>query len=319
MSVNIFAWVGFNIFVLIMLAIDLGIFHKKSHEISLKESLAWTFVWVFLALIFNTGIYFFAGREPALAFLTGYLIEKSLSMDNLFVFLLIFSYFKVAPIYQHKILFWGIFGAIIMRAIFIAAGITLIKQFHWIIYIFGALLIYSGIKLIFEQAKEIHPERNPVIKIFRRFFPVTKDYVGGKFFVRQNSKIFATPLFIVLLVVETTDLIFAVDSIPAILSITQDPFIVYTSNVFAILGLRALYFTLSSIIRLFHLLNYGLAVILVFVGVKMLLEGIFEIPIGISLAVVMGILILSVIASLIFPCSKKEMLCSSGNKNNQSL
>lgn len=317
MPVNIFAWIGFNIFVFIMLAIDLGVFHRKSHEINLKESLLWSGAWILLALLFNLGIYFISGMKPALAFFTGYLIERSLSMDNLFVFLLIFSYFKVSAIYQHKVLFWGIFGALIMRAIFIAAGITLIKQFHWIIYIFGALLIYSGIKLVFEETKEIHPERNPVIKIFRRFFPVTNEYVNGKFFVRQNSKLFATPLFIVLLVVETTDLIFAVDSIPAILSITQDPFIVYTSNVFAILGLRALYFTLSSIIRLFHLLNYGLAIILVFVGVKMLLEGILEIPIGISLVVVIGILVLSVIASLIFPCSKKEILCSLENKGSQ--
>ena len=301
MSTNIPIWIGFNAFVLLMLAVDLGVFHRKSHEVSLKESLIWSGVWILIALLFNIGIYLFSGPKPALAFLTGYLIERALSMDNLFVFLLIFSYFKVPALYQHKVLFWGIFGALIMRAIFIAAGITLIKHFHWIIYLFGALLIYSGIKLMFEKTKEVHPEQNPIVKLFRYFFPVTKGYVGGKFFTRENLKILATPLFIVLLVIETTDLLFAVDSIPAILAITQDPFIVYTSNVFAILGLRALYFTLSSIMGLFHLLNYGLALILIFVGVKMLLEKVFEIPIGISLGIVAGVLAASIIASMVFP------------------
>ncbi len=315
MSTNLPIWIGFNAFILLMLAIDLGVFHRKSHEVSLKESLILSVAWISLALLFNIGIYFLSGREPALAFFTGYLIEKALSMDNLFVFLLIFSYFKVPAVYQHKVLFWGIFGALIMRAIFIAAGIALIKHFHWIIYVFGGLLVYSGIKLMFEKTKEVHPEQNPVVKLFRYFFPVTKDYVGGKFFTRENStiplvkktsvKVFATPLFIVLLVVETTDLIFAVDSIPAILAITQDPFIVYTSNVFAILGLRALYFTLSSIMGLFHLLNYGLSLILIFVGVKMLLESILEIPIGLSLGIVAGVLTCSIIASIIFPAREK--------------
>lgn len=308
MSTNIPIWIGFNAFVLLMLAVDLGVFHRKSHEVSLKESLIWSGVWILIALLFNIGIYLFSGPKPALAFLTGYLIERALSMDNLFVFLLIFSYFKVPALYQHKVLFWGIFGALIMRAIFIAAGITLIKHFHWIIYLFGALLIYSGIKLMFEKTKEVHPEQNPIVKLFRYFFPVTKGYVGGKFFTRENLKILATPLFIVLLVIETTDLLFAVDSIPAILAITQDPFIVYTSNVFAILGLRALYFTLSSIMGLFHLLNYGLALILIFVGVKMLLEKVFEIPIGISLGIVAGVLAASIIASMVFPQKEEYKL-----------
>lgn len=301
MANQILLWVVFNIFVLGMLALDLAVFHRKSHVVRLKEALIWSAVWVVLALLFNLGVYFWRGPETALEFLTGYLIEKSLSVDNLFVFLLIFSYFRVPSLFQHKVLFWGILGALIMRAIFIAMGITLIQKFHWVIYIFGAFLILTGIKMALEKDKEIHPERNPVLRLFRRWMAVTEDYEDGKFFVKRDERYLATPLFIVLLVVETTDVIFAVDSIPAILAITLDPFIVYTSNVFAILGLRALYFALAGIMQLFHYLHYGLSALLIFVGAKMLLADIYEIPVGIALGVVASVLLLSVIASVIRP------------------
>ena len=301
MSNQIGIWIVFCIFVLAMLALDLGVFHRKAHEVKIKEALIWSAVWIGLALLFNLGIYFWRGEVAALEFLTGYLLEKSLSVDNVFVFLLIFSYFRVPVLCQHKVLFWGILGALIMRAVFIAAGITLIQQFHWVIYVFGAFLIFTGIKMAFQKDKEIHPEKNPVIKIFCRLMPVTKDYEESKFFVRKACRLHATPLFVALLVVETTDVIFAVDSIPAILAITHDPFIVFTSNVFAILGLRALYFALAGIMQLFHHLHYGLSAILVFVGLKMLLADIYKIPIEIALGVVAGILLLSVIASVVRP------------------
>lgn len=292
-------WIGFNVFVVVMLVLDLGVFNRKAHVIKVKEALLLSALWIGLALIFNVIVYFWKGQTAALEFLAGYLIEESLSVDNLFVFLLIFSYFKVPALYQHKILFWGILGAIIMRGIFIFAGVALIERFHWIIYIFGVFLIYTAIRLAFQKDKDIHPEQNPALKLFRRFMPVTKDYEGGSFFVRKAGKLFATPLFIVLLVVETTDLLFAVDSIPAVLAITSDPFIVYTSNVFAILGLRAIYFALAGIMQLFHYLSYGLAFILAFVGVKMLLSGFYEIPVEIALGVVVGVLLISIIASVI--------------------
>lgn len=301
MSSQILQWVIFNIFVLAMLALDLGVFHRKAHVIKIKEALVWSAVWIALALIFNVGVYFWRGPETALEFLTSYLIEKSLSVDNIFVFLLIFSYLSIPPLYQHKVLFWGILGALIMRAIFIATGVTLIQEFHWVIYILGAFLILTGIKIALQKDKEVHPERNPVLKLFRRFMPVTERYEDGRFLVRREGRYLATPLFIVLLVVETTDIIFAMDSIPAILAITLDPFIVYTSNVFAILGLRALYFALAGIMQLFQHLHYGLAVILVFVGVKMLLVDIYKIPVGIALGVVASILLISVIASIVRP------------------
>lgn len=306
MSNQVLLWVAFNIFVLAMLALDLGIFHRKAHVIKIKEALAWSAFWITLALLFNLGIYFWRGPETALEFLTGYLIEKSLSLDNLFVFLLIFSYFRVPPLYQHKVLFWGILGALIMRAVFILTGITLIQKFHWVIYIFGAFLILSGIKMALQKDKKIHPERNPVLKLFRRFMPVTNGYEDSKFFIKRAGRYLATPLFVVLLVVETTDVIFAVDSIPAILGITLDPFIVYTSNVFAILGLRALYFALAGLMRLFHYLHYGLSAILVFVGIKMLLAEIYKIPVAVALGVVASILLISVIASIIRP--RKEVV-----------
>ena len=301
MSSQILPWVAFNLFVLAMLALDLGVFHRQAHVVNVKEALLWSAIWIALALFFNLGIYFWRGPETALEFLTGYLIEKSLSVDNIFVFLMLFSYFRVPALYQHKVLFWGILGALIMRAIFIAMGVTLIQKFHWVIYVFGAFLILTGIKMALQKGKEIHPEKNPVLRLFRRWMPVTDHYEDGKFFVKRDRHYLATPLFVVLLVVETTDLIFAVDSIPAILAITLDPFIVYTSNVFAILGLRALYFALAGIMQLFSYLHYGLSAILVFVGAKMLLTDIYKMPVGIALGVVAAILLLSVIASVVRP------------------
>ncbi len=293
-------WIVFNLFIFAMLVLDLKVFHRKPHQIKMKEALGWSAFWIALALLFNLGIYFWRGPQAGLEFLTGYLIEKSLSVDNLFVFLLIFSYFKVPALYQHKILFWGIIGALVLRAFFIFAGIALISQFHWLIYIFGAFLILSGVKLALEKDKEIHPEKNPILRIFRRIMPVTKEYKGAQFFFKEAGRRFATPLFVVLLVIETTDVIFAVDSIPAILAITRDPFIIFTSNAFAILGLRALYFALAGLMQAFHHLHYGLSAILIFVGTKMLLSEYYKIPIGISLSIIGGILALSIVLSLLF-------------------
>jgi len=304
-------WVLFNLFVLLMLALDLGVFNRKAHEVKMKEALIWSGVWVALALAFNLGLYYFYSppegytrADSALQFLTGYVIEKSLSVDNIFVFVLIFSFFKVPAIYQHKVLFWVILGALIMRAIFIFAGVTLINHFSWIIYVFGAFLIFTGIKLVTQKDKELHPEKNPVLKLFKRFFRVTEKYDNGKFFTVENSKRTATPLFVVLLMVETTDLIFAVDSIPAILAVTQDPFIVYSSNVFAILGLRSLYFALAGLVKLFHYLHYGLAAILVLVGIKMIANHYWQAKIistELSLILIIAILAASVIASILKP------------------
>ncbi|MCB0831997.1 MAG: TerC family protein [Bacteroidetes bacterium] len=292
-------WTLFNVFVLLMLVIDLRVFHRHAHEITIKEAVAWSAVWIGLALLFNVGLYFWLGPQPALEFLTGYLIEKSLSVDNLFVFLLIFSYFKVDVRYQHKVLYWGILGALVLRALFIATGVTLIGTFHWIIYLFGGFLIITGIRMSYDDEKQIHPEKNPVLKLLRRVMPISPSYVEGRFFIKENGRLLATPLFVVLIVVETTDLVFAVDSIPAILAITLDPFIVFTSNVFAILGLRALFFALAGAMKIFRYLNYGLSAILVFIGAKMLVSGFFEIPVGVALGVVGAILILSVLASIL--------------------
>ncbi|RJP78820.1 MAG: TerC family protein [Candidatus Zixiibacteriota bacterium] len=302
----ILLWVGFNVFVLIMLALDLGVFNRKAHVVTVREALIWTGVWIALALLFNLGILYWMGSERALEYLTGYLIEKSLSVDNIFVFLLIFSYFSVPAQYQHKVLFWGILGALVMRAIFIFTGIALIERFHWIIYVFGAFLIFTGIRIALQKEKDIHPERNPLLKLARRLFPVTPGYEGNRFFIRRGGKLMATPLILVLLMVETTDLIFAVDSIPAILAITRDPFIVYTSNVFAILGLRALYFALAGAMRLFHFLHYGLSAILVLVGVKMVLEDFWHPPVTLTLGSVLLILGGSIAASLIWPLPEPE-------------
>ena len=301
MSSPVWMWVAFNVFVLAMLAVDLGVVHRRAHEVRLREALVWSGIWIALALLFALGVYAWDGPQPALEFLTGYLIEKSLSVDNIFVFVLIFSYFKVPARYQHEVLFWGILGALVMRAIFIFAGIALLQRLHWILYVFGALLILTGIKMATEKDKEIHPDKNPVLKLFRRLVAVTEDYHADHFFVKQGGQYAATPLFIVLLVVETTDVIFAVDSIPAILGITMDPFLVYTSNVFAILGLRALYFALAGVVRLFHYLHYGLSAILVFVGAKMLLADVYKLPVAVALGVIAGILLVAVIASVMRP------------------
>lgn len=298
---DVFLWTVFNIFVIIMLVVDLKVFHRKAHEISLKEALIWTAFWIVLALLFGVGVYWRMGHTPALHYLTGYLIEKSLSMDNLFVFLMIFSYFKVEQRYQHNVLFWGIFGALIMRAIFIFAGVALINRFHWIIYVFGAFLIFTGIKMALQREQHVEPEKNPVLKLVRRLVPITKNYHGEHFFVRVNKKLVATPLFIVLVVIETTDVMFALDSIPAILAITTDPFIVYSSNVFAILGLRALYFALEATMRLFYYIRYGLSIILAFVGVKMLISEYIHLPVTIALGVIFGVLATSILASIFWP------------------
>ncbi len=298
MDTPVIFWILFNAFVLLMLALDLGVFNRKAHEISLKEALTWTFVWVFLAMVFNALIFYWRGQQQALEFFTGYLVEKALSVDNIFVFIMIFSYFQIPSKYQHKVLFWGILGALIMRVIFIFAGVALIEKFHFTIYLFGALLIYTGYKMFYHNNATIEPDKNPVIKVFKKFMPVTPQLQEDKFFVKLDGKRFATPLFLVLILIETTDLIFAVDSIPAILAITQDQFIVYTSNVFAILGLRSLYFALAGVVHRFWLLSYGLAVVLVFVGIKMLLIDVYKIPIEWSLVFIATIITGSIILSL---------------------
>ncbi|MHB1195403.1 MAG: TerC family protein [Lutibacter sp.] len=305
MIATIYVWIGFLAFVLLMLALDLGVFHRKSHEVKIKEALIWSAVWISMAMVFNYGIYVYMGEVKAMEFLTGYVIEKSLSIDNLFVFIMIFSYFNVDKKYQHKVLFWGIIGALIMRSIFIFAGVALINKFHWIIYIFGAFLIFTGVKMLFQKDEKMDPNKNPLVKLFKRFYPVTDNMHGDRFFVKINTKMVATPLFVVLLLVEFTDLIFAVDSIPAILAISSDPFIIFTSNVFAILGLRALYFALAGITQYFHYIKYGLSAILVFVGVKMVIVDLYKIPVLMSLFIILGILVISVITSLLFP--KKEV------------
>lgn len=294
-------WGGFIAFVIFMLALDLGVFNRKSHEVSIREALIWSAVWISLALIFNYGVYHFIGHEKGLEFLTGYLIEKALSVDNLFVFIMVFSMFGVPSKYQHKVLFWGILGALVMRAIFIFAGVALINRFHWIIYIFGAFLIYTGFKMMVHKEESLHPEQNPLVRLFKKLMPVTNEMHGDRFFVRINHKTFATPLFVVLIIIEFTDLIFATDSIPAILAISHDPFIIFSSNVFAILGLRALYFALAGLTKYFAYLKYGLAVILVFVGVKMGISGFYHFPIVASLLVILAILVVSVVVSLLFP------------------
>ena len=314
MPSNWLFWVLFNLFVLALLALDLGVFHRTKHVVGFREAIGWTLVWISLAAGFALLIYFFGhtmvgGRprpnsELSLEFIAGYLIEQSLSVDNLFIFLLIFRYFRVPRHFQHDVLFWGILGALVMRAIFIVAGITLLNRFHWFIYIFGAILVYSGFKLFRQKDEEINPETNLVLRGFRKLFPVTKDFEGRKFFVRRGLVRYATPLAVVLIVVETTDLLFATDSIPAVLAVTREPFIVYTSNVFAILGLRSLYFALAGMIEVFHFLHYGLSLILIFIGVKMLASGYLQIPIGIALGVVAGVLLISILLSLLFPKKK---------------
>ncbi|MBD3615269.1 MAG: TerC family protein [Gracilimonas sp.] len=297
-------WIYFNIFIVAMLIVDLAVFNRKEHEISIKESLVWTGIWIALSVVFGIGLYFYMDPQSSLDFFTGYLIEKSLSVDNIFVFILVFSYFGVPAKFQHKVLFWGIFGALVMRFLFIFLGVALIERFEWIIYIFGAFLVYTGIKMAFELEKEVHPERNPLLKLTRKLIPVTNKFDGPNFFTRIDGKLMATPLFVVLIVIETTDLVFAIDSIPAILAITTDEFLVYSSNAFAILGLRALYFALNGVMKLFHYLHYGLAAILSFVGVKMLLAEFFHVPTPYALGFVGLALIISIGASSMFP--KKE-------------
>jgi len=297
-SDSVLLWIVFNAFVLGMLALDLLVFHRKAHAVSLREAFTWSVVWISLALIFNLGIYFLWGSEKAMEFLAGYLIEKSLSVDNIFVFIMIFSYFAVPSMYQHRILFWGILGALVMRAIFIAAGAALLSAFHWIIYIFGGFLVITGIKMFFAGDEKIEPEKNPAVVLLRRWMPITKDYRGQRFFVRIDGRLWATPLFVVLLVIETTDVIFAVDSIPAIFAITLDPFIVYTSNIFAILGLRALYFLLAGILEMFRYLKIGLSFVLCFVGIKMMIVEVYHFPTWVSLSVIAVVLAITIWLSL---------------------
>ena len=293
-------WILFNLFVAVMLALDLGVFHRRAHTIKFREALVWTGIWIVLAVGFAVLMYFWHGRTATLEFVTGYVIELSLSVDNLFVFLVIFRFFNVSAANQHKVLFWGILGALVMRALFILLGVGLIQRFEWIIYLFGAFLVFTGFKFLREETADVHPERNPLLKAIRRWIPVTPDYVGGKFFVRDPG-LYATPLFIVLLVIETTDILFAVDSVPAILAITLNAFIVYTSNVFAILGLRSMYFALAGMMDIFHFLHYGLAAVLIFIGGKMLASHYYTIPTEWALAIVGGLLGLSVLASVLFP------------------
>jgi len=302
-------WILFNLFVVAMLALDLGALNRRSHSVGFREALAWSGVWIALAAAFAVLVLFWQGRAQALQFVTGYVIELSLSVDNLFVFLVIFRYFKVPGEHQHKVLFAGILGALLMRVVFIVAGVGLIRRFSWITYAFGALLVYSGLKLLQQRGTEIHPERNPVLRLFRRAFPVTEEYVDGQFFTRRlvkgKSGLYATPLLVVLLVVETTDILLAVDSIPAVLAITLNAFIVYTSNVFAILGLRSMYFALAGMMDLFHYLHYGLSVVLIFVGLKMLGSHYVYIPTEWALAIVLFVLAASILASLVNPQKEK--------------
>jgi tellurite resistance protein TerC len=299
-------WIIFGVFIFSMLALDLGVFNRKVHVIKMKEAMLWTAFWISLACLFGGGIYYFYDHSKTMEFFTAYIIEYSLSIDNLFVFLLIFRFFNVPTAYEHKALFWGILLALITRAAFIFAGVALINTFHWIMYIFGAFLIFTGIKLALNKETEVHPEKNIAIKMLRYVIPVTKEFQEAKFFIIKNGKRFATPMMAVLLALETTDILFAVDSIPAVLAISTDPFIVYTSNVFAILGLRSLFFAISGLMKLFHLLHYGLAAILSFVGVKMLIADFFHVPTGISLIVISSILVISIIASMIWPDTKYE-------------
>ncbi len=307
---DLWRWILFHLFVLGMLALDLGVFNRKAHAVSVKEALSWSAVWITLALLFCAGVYHFEGHDHAMQWLTAYVVEKSLSVDNIFVFVLIFGYFRVAAEYQHRVLFWGILGAVIMRALLIAFSVTLIHLFTWTMYLFGLFLVVSGVKFAVQDEEGVHPERNPLFRAARRYLRVTPDYQGASFFTRVQSRLYATPLFLVLVVVESTDLLFAVDSIPAVIAVTRDPFIVYTSNIMAILGLRALYFALAGVMDRFHFLKFGLSVILIFIGAKMILEegshfwhpgGDWEMPILWSLGLILGVLTTSVGVSLAFP------------------
>jgi tellurite resistance protein TerC len=297
-----------------MLAIDLGIFHRHAHIVSLREAAIWSVVWVVVALLFNLVILFWMGKREALEFLTGYLVEKALSADNIFVFAVLFNYFAVPPAYRHRVLFWGVLGAIVMRFAFIMAGAALLKKFHWVVYIFGIIVILSGIKLLRRRDGQVDPEKNPVIQLARRFLPLTPHYVGQQFVVRDDGRFVFTPLALVLLAVETTDVVFAVDSVPAIFAITRDPFIVFTSNICAILGLRALYFVLEGVMKLFRYLDEGLAIILVFIGIKMLLSEVYPIPVGLSLGFVLLVLTITIVLSLW--AERRERAAALANPNH---
>jgi len=321
-ATNIWFWVGFIAFVLAMLALDLGVFNRTPHVVRAKEAAIWTAVWVGLALLFAAGLAVFETHQAALTFLTGYVIEESLSIDNIFVIVLIFQYFAVPAQYQHRVLFWGILGALVMRGVFIGLGAALLARFEWIIYLFGALLVITGVRMALKQDEEFDGDQNPIVKLARRMLPITDGYRGKHFFAVEDGKRFATPLLLVLVLVEFTDLIFAIDSIPAIFGITRDPFLVFTSNIFAVMGLRSLFFLLATVVQKFHLLKYGLAVILTFVGAKMLLERWIHVPIMLSLAVVLGVLALSIVASLIWPQAKQPSEGKTGSmfgRGGQSL
>lgn len=298
MNYGILPWILFNLFLLTMLALDLFVFHRRAHIIKINEALKWSIIWVLLAAVFGVFLSFWRGSATALDYFSAYLVEKTLSVDNLFVFLMFFTYFCVPQEYRHKVLFWGILGAVFTRAVFILAGVALLEQIHWVIYLFGAFLIFTGAKMGFKKGENTHPEANPVMRFIARFLPMTRAYHGGKFFTLENGRRLATPLFTVLVAIEATDVIFAVDSIPAVLAITTDPFIVYTSNMFAIMGLRSLYFALSGFAERVYYLHYGLALVLVFLGIKMVLSGIFHIPTVVSLSIIVSTLAISVFASL---------------------
>ena len=298
LEITIWFWLAFNAFILLMLALDLGVFHRRAHEVTFREAATWSAVWIGLALAFNAGLWWFWGAQPALEFLTGYLIEKSLSVDNIFVFVMLFTFFAVPTQYQHRVLFWGILGALVMRGAFIAAGAYVLAQFHWVIYVFGGILVLTGIKMA-RRVEALDPSTNPVLKLAKRVLPLTPRYHGQKFWVKEAGRWVATPLFLVLLLVEAADLVFAVDSIPAIFAVTQEPFLVYTANVFAILGLRSMYFLLSGVVHRFVYLKYGLAAVLVFVGAKMMLVDVYKIPIFVSLAIVFALMAAAIVASLL--------------------
>lgn len=305
----LYFWILFNVFALGMLVVDLKVFHRPGHVVTFREALGWSAMYVAMAAAFAAILFFWQGHQASLEFVTGYVLELSLSVDNLFIFLLIFNYFAVPEQQQHRVLFWGIVGALVLRGIFIGAGVELISRFHWILYLFGALLIYSGIRICVTGNRQVDPEKNPVVKAVRRLIPVTSEYRDGKFFVRlaeDGGRLYATPLLIVLLVIETTDVLFAVDSIPAILAITLKAFIVYTSNVFAILGLRSMYFAVAGLMKVFRFLHYGLAAILVLVGLKMLLADHFDIPVGVTLGAVGLVLMISIVASIVFPAKAEK-------------
>jgi tellurite resistance protein TerC len=304
-SNELLLWIIFSISVFVLLALDLGIFHRKSHEIGIKEAVVWSLIWLAVAVVFNIIVYLWHGQDTAMEFAAAYIVERSLSVENLFVFLLIFSYFKVPAAHQYRVLFWGILAALVLRAIFILTGITLIQTFHWLIYLFGAFLIYTGIKIAMKKEDdEADLSQNCVLRICKRFLPTTEAYDGGKFFSKNGGKFLVTPMFLVLLVVETSDLIFALDSVPAVLGVTLDPFVAYTSNIFAILGLRALYFALAGCMLMFRFLSGGITIILIFVGAKMLVSGFYDVPVEIALGVIVLVLAAAIGLSVLIPAQK---------------